>query len=93
MAVDRWHLIVRGRIVASVDAKDGDAAEEALPKRTDAKLVSDVDWREAHWRRPMRDVAKRILRHHARRVASCIRSRKWRERKERMVQRRERTNG
>lgn len=55
--VDRFHLIRRGRIVATAGASDGDVAERELRPRATDLLVSDSDWWAVHWRRAVRDIA------------------------------------
>ena len=52
----RYHLLFRGRIIRSVDAPDGDAAELAFgPDATPATMIfSDADWRAGQWRRALR---------------------------------------
>jgi hypothetical protein len=53
--VTRWHCVKAGRIVASVDAGDGDEAERLLAPDTRSWLVSDTDWRALHYKRRLRD--------------------------------------
>lgn len=49
----RWHNLRNGRIVASVDAEDGDAAEAMLETRPSDLLVSDAMWRTTMYRKAL----------------------------------------
>lgn len=57
----RWHKLLAGRIVASVDAPTGDEAERALAPSGGEMVVSDADWRAMHHRRRLRPFGGRIV--------------------------------
>lgn len=55
----RWHLLTHGRIRASCEAMDGDAAERILTPRSPSFVVSDADWRAMQYRRRLQPYAMR----------------------------------
>ncbi len=50
----RWHRILNGRITASCEAVDGDAAERILNPRSPSFVISDADWRAMQYRRRLK---------------------------------------
>lgn len=60
----RFHKVLNGRIVASVDCGDGEEAERRLHASRDARglyhetglIVSDADWRDLHYKRRLRHI-------------------------------------
>lgn len=60
----RWHKLVNGRIVASLDCADGDDATRRLDATRHPRgyllpmgfVVSDTDWRALHYRHAVRHI-------------------------------------
>lgn len=56
----RWHKVLNGRIVQSLDCGDGDEAERRLRPTTREFIVSDADWRDVHYKRALRHIGAPI---------------------------------
>lgn len=58
----RWHKLRNGRIVASVDAEDGDAADTLLaPHFPNELIVSDAMWRGTMYRKALLRQERRTM--------------------------------